>query len=242
MSIEHHHDEGIALWRRVANAIERGIADGVYAPGEKLPSENEIADSHGVNRHTVRRAIAMLAERGLVRAERGSGTYVEAQRISYPLRSRTRFSEIVGQEGREPRGRLLASGVEEANRELARRLGVKAGTPLAWIETLRFADRAPICVGTNWFEAARFPDVAEIYERTRTMTALLAHYDIRNYRRTWTRIRAAVADATDCARLDIALGRSVLVVDSTDVDGDGRPVVTKYSRFAAERVEFIVDT
>ncbi len=43
----------------------------------------------------MRRALATLAERGLVRAERGSGTYVEAPRLAYPLRSRTRFSEIV---------------------------------------------------------------------------------------------------------------------------------------------------
>jgi hypothetical protein len=52
----------------------------------------------------VRRALATLAERGLVRAERGSGTYVETGRLAYPLRSRTRFSEIVGAGGREPRG------------------------------------------------------------------------------------------------------------------------------------------
>ena len=47
--------------------------------------------------------------------------------------------------------------------------------------------------------------------------------------------------ATDAARLDLALGRPVLVVDSTDVGVDGKPLVTKRSRFAAERVEFLVE-
>ena len=69
---------GVALWRQVADGIERGIADGSFAAGEKLPGETEIAETYRVNRHTVRRALATLAERGLVRAERGSGTYVEA--------------------------------------------------------------------------------------------------------------------------------------------------------------------
>ena len=91
---------GVALWRQVADGIERGIADGSFAAGEKLPGETEIAETYRVNRHTVRRALATLAERGLVRAERGSGTYVEAARIAYPLRSRTRFSEIVGAGGK----------------------------------------------------------------------------------------------------------------------------------------------
>ena len=90
---------GVALWRQVADGIERGIADGSFAAGERLPGETDIAETYRVNRHTVRRALATLAERGLVRAERGSGTYVEAPRLAYPLRSRTRFSEIVGAGG-----------------------------------------------------------------------------------------------------------------------------------------------
>src|SRR6201995_382297 len=105
---------GVALWRQVADGIERGIANGTYATGEKLPGETEIAETYRVNRHTVRRALATLAERGLVRAERGSGTYVEAQRLAYPLRSRTRFSEIVGAGGHEPSGKLISANAEPA--------------------------------------------------------------------------------------------------------------------------------
>src|SRR6201990_820295 len=102
---------GVALWRQVADGIERGIADGRFVAGAKLPGETEIAELHRVNRHTVRRALAALAERGLVRAERGSGTYVEAPRIAYPLRSRTRFSEIVSAGGHEASGKLLNASV-----------------------------------------------------------------------------------------------------------------------------------
>src|SRR5436190_20680635 len=100
---------GVALWRQVADGIERGIADGRFAAGDKLPGEMEIAESYRVNRHTVRRALAALAERGIVRAERGSGTYVEAQKLAHPLRSRNRFSEIVGADGRVPHRRLDAA-------------------------------------------------------------------------------------------------------------------------------------
>ena len=121
---------GVALWRQVADGIERGIAEGRFAAGEKLPGEMEIAETYRVNRHTVRRALAALAERGLVRAERGSGTYVETRRIAYPLRSRTRFSEIVGAGGREPRGQFIDATEEAATRELARELGLKTGAPL----------------------------------------------------------------------------------------------------------------
>ena len=233
---------GVALWRQVADGIERGIAGGRFAAGEKLPGEIEIAETYRVNRHTVRRALAALAERGLVRAERGSGTYVETPRIAYPLRSRTRFSEIVGAGGREPRAQLIEATDEVATRELARELGLKTGAPLIRIEALRLADRAPICVSTSWLSAERFPDAGAVFVNARSMTKLLAHYGIRDYRRTSTRITAGIVEAADAARLDLALGRPVLVVDSTDGDTDGKPLVTKRSRFAAERVEFVVES
>jgi GntR family transcriptional regulator, phosphonate transport system regulatory protein len=232
---------GVALWRQVADGIERGIADGRFAAGERLPGEMEIAETYRVNRHTVRRALAALAERGLVRAERGSGTYVEAPRLAYPLRSRTRFSEIVGAGGREPSGQLIGASEEQATRELARLLGLKTGAPLIRIEALRLADRTPICIGTTWLAAERFPGAGRIYQRLRAMTKLLAHYGVRDYRRASTRVTAAIVDATDAARLDLALGRPILVVDSTDVEADGTPLLTTHSRFAAERIEFLVE-
>jgi GntR family phosphonate transport system transcriptional regulator len=232
---------GVALWRQVADGIERGIANGSFAAGERLPGEMEIAETYRVNRHTVRRALATLAERGLVRAERGSGTYVEVQRIAYPLRSRTRFSEIVGAGGREPRGQLIGASEQLATRELARQLAVKTGAALIRIEALRLADRTPICVGSTWLAAGRFPDAGRIYESARSMTKVLAHYGVRDYRRASTRVTAGIVDATDASRLDLALGRPILVVDSTDVDTDGKPLLTTRARFAAERVEFLVE-
>jgi GntR family phosphonate transport system transcriptional regulator len=232
---------GVALWRQVADGIERGIADGTFAAGERLPGEVEMAETYRVNRHTVRRALATLAERGFVRAERGSGTYVEAPRLTYPLRSRTRFSEIVGAGGQEPRGQLIEACEDIATRELARQLGLKTGAALIRIEARHLADRTPISVSTTWLSAERFPDAGKVFASSRSMTKLLAHYGIRDYRRASTRITAAIADASDAARLDLALGRPVLVVDATDVDTGGKPLVTKRSRFAAERVEFLVE-
>jgi GntR family phosphonate transport system transcriptional regulator len=232
---------GVALWRRVADSIEQGISAGLYASGEKLPAETEIADSYRVNRHTVRRALATLAERGLVRAERGSGTYVQAAPITYPLRARTRFSEIVGAGGHEPRAELIASSTEAANRDLARRLGVAIGTSLIRLDTLRLADRMPISAGTTWLPARRFPEAGKIYQRVRSMTRVFSHYGVTDYRRKSTRLTAGLVDARDAGLLELAPGRPIMIVEAVDVDLEGVPVLTTRSRFAAERVTFVVD-
>jgi GntR family transcriptional regulator, phosphonate transport system regulatory protein len=232
---------GVALWRRIADELERAIVNGHLRPGMKLPAETDIAARFDVNRHTVRRAIAVLAERGLVRAERGSGTYVEAQRLPYPIRTRTRFSEIVGATGRAPSGRLIASASERADADIAKRLRVKLGTPVVRLELLRHADGVPICAATKWLPARRFAGAAEIYAASGSITTMLAHFGVENYTRQSTRVTAAIVDATDALRLELAPGRPILIVEAVDA-ADGEPVSTTRTRFAADRLELIIES
>jgi GntR family transcriptional regulator, phosphonate transport system regulatory protein len=232
---------GVTLWRRIADDLERAIAGGEFVAGEKLPGETEIAARFAVNRHTVRRAIAELAGRGLVRAARGSGTFVEGGRLAYPISARTRFSEIVGTAGREAGGRLVASRLEPADRTIARRLKLPKGTPVVRLDAIRSASGVPLCLGTTWLPAARAPDAAKIYASTRSITRMLTASGIRDYRRHSTRVTAAVADAVEAARLDLAPGRPLLVVESVDVTPDGEPIVTSTARFAADRVELMME-
>jgi len=233
---------GVSLWRRIADELEQSIVNGRFEPGSRLPGEIELAATFGVNRHTVRRAIAALAEHGLVRAERGSGTYVEPPRIAYPIRARTRFSEIVGAAGRAVTGRLMTSAVEPAEGEIARRLRLKPGTAVLRLELLRHADRIPLCAATSWLPAERFPGAAKIYALSNSTTRMLAHFAVRDYARKSTQVTAAIADAAAAAGLKIALGRPILVVESIDVDGTGVPVITTRARFPADRLSLTIET
>jgi GntR family transcriptional regulator, phosphonate transport system regulatory protein len=233
---------GVTLWRRIADDLEQAIMTGEHTSGERLPGEVEIADRFGVNRHTVRRALAELTDRGLVRAERGSGTYVESGRLPYPIRSRTRFSEIVGAAGREAGGRLIAHMHEPASRDVAARLNLAAGTPVVRLEILRTADGVPICISTNWLEAERMADAARIYRKTGSMTRTLAHFGVRDYRRQKTRVSSALAEGFDAERLRLGPGRPLLVVESINVTLAGQPVLTTLARFAADRVELLVES
>jgi GntR family phosphonate transport system transcriptional regulator len=233
---------GVTQWRRIADDLEQAIALGTHAAGDRLPGEVEIADRFGVNRHTVRRALAELSQRGLVRAERGSGTYVERRRLAYPIGARTRFSEIVGSAGRDPGGRLIGHGSEPATSDIAERLGLAAGDTVVRLEILRSADRVPICATTSWLPAARAADAARVFRARRSITATLAHFGIKDYRRQSTRITAAAADALDAERLHLAPGRAVLIVDSVNVTMTGTPILASRARFAADRVELLVES
>jgi GntR family transcriptional regulator, phosphonate transport system regulatory protein len=233
---------GVTLWRRIADEFEQAISTGTFRAGERLPAETEIAGQFGVNRHTVRRALAALAERGLIRAERGSGTFVEMGRLAYPIGARTRFSEIVGTAGHEAGGRLLGSERVPAARDIAEALDLAPGTEVIRLDILRSADRTPICHAASFLPADRCAGAARIYRAKRSMTATLKHFGIDDYRRQSTRVTAAIADAVDAERLRLAPGRPLLVVESVDVASRGRPVVATWARFAADRVSLVMES
>jgi GntR family transcriptional repressor for pyruvate dehydrogenase complex len=68
--------EGRKLYQQVAAAVADAIAAGRHGPGERLPSERDLAESFGVSRPTVREALLALEIRGVVEARHGSGVYV----------------------------------------------------------------------------------------------------------------------------------------------------------------------
>jgi GntR family transcriptional regulator, phosphonate transport system regulatory protein len=118
---------GVALWRQIADEIRRRIGQGGLARDDRLPPEIELAGIFGVNRHTVRSAIAALVQEGVLRAEQGRGTFVERRRrLSYPIGVRTRFSAGLEGQARERRGRLIASAREPADARVASALGLAA--------------------------------------------------------------------------------------------------------------------
>ncbi|MCK5749708.1 MAG: phosphonate metabolism transcriptional regulator PhnF, partial [Oricola sp.] len=135
---------GVALWRQIADLIRSDIATGVAGQDGRLPPEMELAKRYGVNRHTVRSAIAALEQEGVLRSEQGRGTFVRRRkRLSYPIARRTRFSAGLGNQAGSTRTRLIESAEESASEAVADNLGLAAGKPVIRLDTVSEADGLP---------------------------------------------------------------------------------------------------
>ncbi|SFL11312.1 phosphonate metabolism transcriptional regulator PhnF [Methylobacterium pseudosasicola] len=232
--------EGLTAWRQIADALTADIAAGRYAPGQQMPTEAALAARFAVNRHTVRRALAALAESGLVRASQGRGTFVEEAPLAYPIGPRTRFSEIVTGAGREAWGDLLASATVPAGPKQAAALAIEPGAPIVELLTTHRADDAPISTAQTWLPLPRFSGFAAAYAERGSITRAFAACGVHDYTRLSTRIRARPADAQEAERLDIAPGRVVMVVSSVNIDSAGVPIQANRTLFAADRVELVI--
>ena len=231
--------DGITRWRRVADGIRAAIGDGTMI--ERLPAEGELARRYGVNRHTVRRAIAALAADGLVRAERGRGTFVDrpAPRLPYPVGPRTRFSENIHAQSRRPLGRLVRADRTRADTEAAAALDCPVGAPLHRLETLSVADGLPLSVATHWLSAERFPGIVQGYAESGSFTEAMRRAGIDDYRRRETRVSAERVSRADAELLAAVPDGLVLVARAIDVDMAGRPIQVLRTRFHADRMELV---
>ncbi|MGK9233470.1 phosphonate metabolism transcriptional regulator PhnF [Inquilinus limosus] len=232
---------GVALWRQISETLEREIRDGVHPAGARLPTEAELSDRFGVNRHTVRRAMAELEEQGLVDVTQGRGTFVHLGAIAYLIGRRTRFHENMRRENRAARLELLDSATEPASAAIARELEVQAGTPVIRLDTRSHADGLPLSLASHYFPAARFPGLVEIFRETGSVTASFARYGIADYTRRRTRVSARLPDAREQRLLEITRTRPVMSTEAINVDAEGTVVEFGLSSFASDRIQLVFE-
>lgn len=233
---------GYSAWRLIAEELRAEIGDGRLRTGDRLTTENVLAERFGVNRHTVRQAIAALAEDGLVESRRGSGTFVTGEAVHlHRIGMRTRLTtSLSDQRGASATGRVLHSALEIPPTDIARRLGVGDGRAVR-VETTRSVGSQKISVSTHWFDAERLPDIANALRRSGSVTAALRACGVDDYVRTSTVIGARHATTAEATLLSLGPGAIVLVAEALDSLPDGTPLQYLVSRFAAQRVRLDIE-
>jgi len=224
------------LWAAIARALKDDISEGRYAPGDKLPTDAALADRFGVNRHTVRHALAGLVADGLVRTRRGSGAYVAARPTDYPIGRRVRFHQNIRASGRLPQKRVLRLETRPADGVEADALKLRVGAPVLVYEGLSLANGAAVAHFLSVFPAERLPGLAETFDRVASVTDALRLNGVEDYTRAETRVSAERASPTQALHLGLREGDPLLRTVGVNVDADGVPVERGMTWFAGDRV------
>lgn len=229
------------VWKAIAEALRTDLAEGRYAPGDKLPTETALADRFGVNRHTVRHGMSALVEEGLIRTRRGAGAFVAATPTDYPIGKRVRFHENVALAGRRPEKRVLQIEERAATEGEAAALQIKAGDPVCAYHGLSLADGQPIAVFESLFPLPRLPAIATALQTDSSVTAALRIVGVSDYTRASTRLTAVRATATQALHLQISEGDPLLRSSGVNVDEDAQPVEYGRTWFAGDRVTLTLE-
>ena len=133
---------------RAANTLRRRLRQ-EFASGGRLPGEHEIAVELGISRGTVRQALAILQQEGVITRQQGSGTYANPRVLGIPARVdfAYEFGQLIESSGFRAEIRLIEASLSVADADAARRLSVDEGAPVLVVRKVFLADGQPAIYG-----------------------------------------------------------------------------------------------
>lgn len=137
----------LPLWAQVSADIRRRVADGAFDEG--FPGEIALTEQYEVSRHTIREALRVLRNEGLLRSERGRGTTVEGSSYSQNLGTLYSLFRTIEDQGVTQRSEVRRLSTT-TNPTVSFHLQVPAETELVVLERIRYAGDEPLAVDTAW--------------------------------------------------------------------------------------------
>lgn len=227
------------LYRQLSDRLEARV-EAEYAPGDRLPSESDLAAEFEVNRLTVRQALAELTRLGLVQTVQGKGSFVAAPPVRYEVSgsSDSSFRHMMQASGHAVEVRLLRVTTQDDPMVMR---ALRTRRPARRFDLLRLVDDLPWSLTATCLAATRFRDLELHWSGESSLYDLMEQrYGVRMVRARRS-FSAVPADAIDAEHLAVPVGSPVLEVRGLDVDGEGKPVAVVHHRFRGDRAQFTVE-
>jgi GntR family transcriptional regulator len=234
---------GVTAHAQIEDWLADAIAAGQLSPGDRLPTESDLAAWLGVSRMTLRHALGELAQRGLVTRNvgRGGGTFVAEPKLEQDLTTLAGFSEQLRRRGKVAGARVLAATVIPASPAAAAALELADGDQVHDVRRIRLADGRPIVIEHSQFPAKLFPDLLERRLDGSLYDLLAASYGMRPYRARES-LEPVVAGVRESEALEVEEGAPLMLVERTAYAEAGQPVEYARDLFRGDRTRVVVWT
>ena len=221
-------------YQQIAEHLRARVLAGEFAAGRMLPSESELSAEFDASRVTVRRALELLRDEGLVDARQGFGWFVAGDPLRQPLGRLATIEEQMAESGVVSERRILEFAFERAPKFVSKVLNTQQ---VLRVKRLNMADGEPFAIVTVWCPAELGQHLSRRDVEQSPFYELL---DIRLQGATQT-IGADAASVDDAKLLQIPAGSPVLRCERVTSDTSARAVLLSRHVFPAHRTEFVVD-
>lgn len=148
------------LYRKLYTELHDTISSGALRPGDKLPTEQQLQDSYGVSRHTVRMALAKLENEGLIEKRPPLGSFVRQDKSDYELSRMTSFSEQMRARNMVPSSDLESIELARSTPDTIRTvLRLKPDERCYVIRRTRLANGTPMAYEVAYVPSSLCPDI-----------------------------------------------------------------------------------
>ncbi len=195
-------------YQRIIDFIVSKIESGGLKAGDKIPSENELAQEFDVARMTANRAIKELVHRGLLHRVKGSGSFVSNQHYDQTLVQISSISNLVRLKGASYSATVVELDTRYCDSVLAENFGLPEGAPVYFAEVVHFEDHLPIQLERRWVNPSLAEGFMEQDFSIKTTTEFLM--EVAPLSRVEYRITAVSPDRKIRAALDLEETEPVL--------------------------------
>lgn len=231
--------DGIPLYIQIRRYLRDDIQNQVLAPGQKLPSEDELASRFGVSRMTVRQGISDLIDEGLLYRRHGVGTFVAQPHLDRDHTRLTSYLESARQDGLDVKIELLAAETLPAKLKVARALKIEEGDAVIEVKTLRFISGLPITIHDAYVPYKLFPQLLQEDLQNKHLWDIFESLGFR-VKRAVQRLEAREAEEDIAALLEVDEGSPILYKERTVHLDDGTPVEFTYCFNRGDRYRLTV--
>ena len=213
------------------------IAAGEFRPGDRLPSEAQLCERYGVSPMTVRRVVNILADRDVVIAEQGRGTFVKPMELSTATFDLDRLQQLF-RNGGQSRVELSEVRITSATERMARKLAIQVGDRIVYIRRLIFQGEEPVLLHR---EHLIYDPTRPIIEAEMEVTALRGLFSgggESDLKRGDLTIDATVLTEEEATLLHSQVGVPAFRLEHTFYDFDGRPVSWGWFICTGDRLQF----
>jgi GntR family transcriptional regulator len=221
-------------YRAIADELRGRVESGELRPGRLLPSESELSRAHAVSRVTVRKALDLLREEGLIDARQGFGWFVCTDPVRQVLGRLGTIEDQLGKLGLSSEWRVVGFGFVIPPSRVRQVLGVEA---VLEARRVNLANGQPFARVTVWCPEEVGAGLSQV-DVERTPFYELVGVPIGGATQT---IGAAGAGAADADLLEIPAGSPVLRCERVTRDSEDRALLVSEHVFPAHRTEFVVD-
>ncbi len=234
---------GTTVHAQIEDWLAGEIAVGALVPGDRLPTEHDLAAWFGVSRMTLRHALAELTRRGLVTRAVGrhGGTFVAAPKLEQDLTTLAGFSEQMRRHGMVAGARVLTATQRAAGPAAAAALRLAEDDPVYEVRRIRLADGRPMVLERSLFPAARFPGMLDCRLDGSLYELLEVKYGQRPHRARES-LEPVTAGVREAEALEIAEGAPLMLVVRTAYARSGEPLEYARDLFRGDRTRVVVWT
>ena len=231
----------IPLHHQVYLDLRAALDAGEWRPGDRLPTERDLASRYGCSLITVRRALGELTREQRLERTRGRGTFVLRPRIDRDFAGERSFTEEMQDRGLDPSTRLVAARPESAGEAVANALGLELGSPTLYLERLRMADGEPLLLEQVHLPAERFPGLlASDLERGSLYDLLTERYGVQVARAREV-LEPVLLRAREARLLGRRPGTPALLIEGIASTAEGMPVELGRTFVRGDRTRYYVE-